>query len=418
MTRENRSRLAVWAGLVGLAMAIACLLGAPTAAPAQDLAGLARTSGPARIETGWRALTLTLPLTQPVPWRTRLMDDPHRAVIDFRTVDWTGFDPDAVTLGGAAQAIRVGDAGGGWSRMVIELDRPMGFAEAGLTSDPATGAAELRVVLRPVSDTDFAAQMAALAATDGAPTDVLRARAEPPLGQRRTVVVLDPGHGGVDPGASYEGVSEAQVVLIFALELAEDLRRTGRYDVVLTRDSDRFVSLEGRITVAHEARADVFVSLHADAVEDGQAVGATLYTLAEEATDAAGAALAERHDRDDLLGGGVDLTGTDDSVAAVLMEMARVQTGPATDRLARALVGAIRASGLRMHRHPWQQAAFSVLKSPSVPSALLEVGFLSSPHDRGRIRDVRWRQQMEAALVRGLDDWVAGEVAQQGLRLR
>ena len=372
MTRENRSRLAVWAGLVGLAMAIACLLGAPTAAPAQDLAGLARTSGPARIETGWRALTLTLPLTQPVPWRTRLMDDPHRAVIDFRTVDWTGFDPDAVTLGGAAQAIRVGDAGGGWSRMVIELDRPMGFAEAGLTSDPATGAAELRVVLRPVSDTDFAAQMAALAATDGAPTDVLRARAEPPLGQRRTVVVLDPGHGGVDPGASYEGVSEAQVVLIFALELAEDLRRTGRYDVVLTRDSDRFVSLEGRITVAHEARADVFVSLHADAVEDGQAVGATLYTLAEEATDAAGAALAERHDRDDLLGGGVDLTGTDDSVAAVLMEMARVQTGPATDRLARALVGAIRASGLRMHRHPWQQAAFSVLKSPSVPSALLE----------------------------------------------
>ena len=418
MTRENRSRLAVWAGLVGLAMAIACLLGAPTAPPAQDLAGLARTSGPARIETGWRALTLTLPLTQPVPWRTRLMDDPHRAVIDFRTVDWTGFDPDAVTLGGAAQAIRVGDAGGGWSRMVIELDRPMGFAEAGLTSDPATGAAELRVVLRPVSDTDFAAQMAALAATDGAPTDVLRARAEPPLGQRRTVVVLDPGHGGVDPGASYEGVSEAQVVLIFALELAEDLRRTGRYDVVLTRDSDRFVSLEGRITVAHEARADVFVSLHADAVEDGQAVGATLYTLAEEATDAAGAALAERHDRDDLLGGGVDLTGTDDSVAAVLMEMARVQTGPATDRLARALVGAIRASGLRMHRHPWQQAAFSVLKSPSVPSALLEVGFLSSPHDRGRIRDVRWRQQMEAALVRGLDDWVAGEVAQQGLRLR
>ncbi|HPD93834.1 MAG TPA: N-acetylmuramoyl-L-alanine amidase, partial [Pararhodobacter sp.] len=108
----------------------------------------------------------------------------------------------------------------------------------------------------------------------------------------------------------------------------------------------------------------------------------------------------------------------DDSVAAVLMEMARVQTGPPTDRLARALVGAIRASGLRMHRHPWQQAAFSVLKSPSVPSALLEVGFLSSPHDRGRIRDVRWRQQMEAALVRGLDDWVAGEVAQQGLRLR
>ena len=159
MTRENRFRFAIWAGLLGLILAVACLVGAPVRA--QDLSALARTAGPAQVQAGWRSLTLTLPLTQPVPWRTRLIADPPRALIDFRTVDWTGFDPAAVPLEGAVQAIRVGDAGGGWSRMVIELDRPMGFSEAGLTSDPATGAAELRVVLRPVSETDFAAQMAA-----------------------------------------------------------------------------------------------------------------------------------------------------------------------------------------------------------------------------------------------------------------
>lgn len=162
----------------------------------------------------------------------------------------------------------------------------------------------------------------------------------------------------------------------------------------------------------------LILSLHADSLQDGQAVGATLYTLAEGATDAASAALAERHDRDDLMGGGVDLSGTDDTVANVLMDLARVETQPATDRLARALVGAISAADLRMHRHPWQQAAFSVLKSPSVPSALLELGFISSDQDRDRLRDRRWRVQMERALIAGLDAWVEGEVAQQALRLR
>ena len=104
---------------------------------------------------------------------------------------------------------------------------------------------------------------------------------------------------------------------------------------------------------------------------------------------------------------------SDDAVAGVLMAMARTETRPVTDRLARALVGAIRGADLRMHRHPWQQAAFSVLKSPSVPSVLLEVGFLSSDRDRARLRDRQWRGRMIAALIGGLDAWVEGEAALQ-----
>ena len=385
---------------------------------AQDLGARARVAGPLEVVEGWRDLTLGLPLSQPVPWRTRLLTDPPRAVIDFRTVDWTGFDAATVAPAGALASVRVGEAGGGWSRMVLDLTRPMGFAEAGMTTDAVTGAARLGLRLAPLSDEDFAAQAAALAATDGLGGDDASGPERLPLGQRPALVVLDPGHGGVDPGAIHEGLSEAQVILTFARELAEVLRRSGRYEVVMTRDSDSFVSLEGRITVAHSAGADLFLSLHADALDDGEATGATLYTLAAEATDAASAALAERHDRDDLLAGGVDLRGTDDSVAGVLMQLARQETGPATERLARALVESIRAGDLRMHRHPWQQAAFSVLKSPSVPSALLEIGFLSSARDRTRLNDPRWRARMAQAVLAGLDAWVEGEVVQHGLRLR
>lgn len=403
--------------LAGL-LALVVLVAAP-ATRAQDFGALARLAGMPTVEAGWRSLSLGVPLTQPVPWRTRLMTDPPRAVVDFRTLDWTGFDAEALALPAAARALRVGNAGGGWSRLIVELARPMGFAEAGMVTDAEAGTATLSIRLVPVSEAEFARQAAALAAGDAPDpaADGISAPQRPPLGQRATVVVLDPGHGGVDPGAIHGNVSEAAIMLTFARELAEVLRRTGRYEVVMTRDGDTFVSLEGRITVAHSAQADLFLSLHADALEDGEAVGATVYTLSEEASDEASAVLAERHDRDDLLGG-VDLSGTDDGVATVLMDLARARTGPATDQLARLLVAAIREADLPMHRHPWQQAAFSVLKSPSVPSALIEVGFLSSDRDRARLQDRRWRARMTRALLRGIDAWVAEEGARQTLSRR
>ncbi|MCK7475776.1 MAG: N-acetylmuramoyl-L-alanine amidase [Rhodopseudomonas palustris] len=204
-------------------------------------------------------------------------------------------------------------------------------------------------------------------------------------------VVLDPGHGGIDPGAgTREGINEARLMPTFARELKEALLRDGTFRVAMTREEDVFVPLETRITLAREAGGQVFVSLHADAIAEGEAVGATLYTLADEASDAAAAALAERHDRDDLLFG-VDLTGHDDLVATVLMDMARAETGPRNERLALALEAAIKGRGLTMHRHPRQAAGFSVLKSPDLPSILVETGFMSSDADLARLRDPAWR---------------------------
>jgi len=223
-------------------------------------------------------------------------------------------------------------------------------------------------------------------------------------------VVLDPGHGGIDPGAEKDGQTEARLMLTFARELKEALLRDGRFKVVMTRDDDVFVPLETRMTIARAAGADVFLSLHADALAEGEAQGATVYTLADEASDAAAQALAERHDRDDLLAG-LDLSAQDDLVVTVLMDMARTETQPRVDRLAAALVGAIKGAELRMHRHPHQEGGFSVLKSPDIPSALVEVGFLSSARDLKRLTDPDWRARMVTALVAGLGAWAEEDAA-------
>jgi N-acetylmuramoyl-L-alanine amidase len=184
--------------------------------------------------------------------------------------------------------------------------------------------------------------------------------------------------------------------------------------VVLTRDEDVFVPLEARISIARAAGAHVLISLHADALAEGQASGATLYTLSDEASDKATAKLAERHDRDDLLAG-VDLTEQDDLVAQVLMDMARTETAPRTDRLAGALETAIKAEELTMHRHPRQAGGFSVLKSPDVPSVLVELGFLSSARDLRRLTDPEWQAKMARAIRAGVTAWAAEDAALSAL---
>ena len=204
-------------------------------------------------------------------------------------------------------------------------------------------------------------------------------------------------------------------MLTFARELKELLLRDGRFKVVMTRDEDSFVPLETRISIARKAGAHLFISLHADVLAEGEAQGATIYTLSDEATDEAAEALAERHGRDDLLAG-IDLTEQDDLVATVLMDMARTETRPRTARLALALETAIKAGDLRMHRHPRQEAGFSVLKSPDIPSVLLEVGFLSSARDLKRLSDPKWRARMAEAVRQGILAWTAEDLAMRALR--
>lgn len=380
---------------------IALLLAMALPAVAEDLSALAKVN-PLRsgiIATGDGGLELRIALSQPVPWRVRMMDNPPRLVIDTREVDWRGVEALAVVRPGAS--LRAGAFRPGWSRLVLELDRPLKVVRAEM---PTASETRIDLMLEPTDAASFAAEAARPDLPDWALPEAAKLMAPVPAGAGPLVVVLDPGHGGIDPGAEREGQSEAKLMLTFARELKEALIRDGRFRVVLTRDEDIFVPLETRTSIAREAKADVFLSLHADALAEGDAQGATVYTLAADASDEASAALAERHDRDDLLAG-VDLSAQDDLVAEVLMDMARTETAPRTERLAEALVAAIRGAKVRMHRHPHQTGGFSVLKSPDIPAALLEVGFLSSDRDFKRLSDPAWRATLAGAVLAALVAW-------------
>ena len=393
--------------------AVAAVWVALCSAFAQDLTALARLDPQSSFigDTG-QGIAVSLALSQPVPWRLRVLENPPRLVLDVREVDWTGI-AEVPRASVRVTDLRAGVFRPGWSRLVLELNGPFLVDQAEMRT--ADGAARLMLRLEPASPDDFAAKAAIPEPKDWAPPKA----ADLPTPERRgdgpSVVVLDPGHGGIDPGAEREGLSEADLMLTFARELKETLLRAGGFTVVLTRNEDVFVPLETRISIARAAGATVFLSLHADALAEGEAVGATLYTLAADASDAAAATLAERHDRDDLLSG-VDLTGQGDLVAEVLMDMARTETMPRTQLLAETLRMAMESAGLKMHRLPLQQAGFSVLKSPEIPSVLIELGFMSSPGDLARLRDPDWRAKMAQAIVAGLQSWSVADAALQQLR--
>jgi len=411
------------AGLILAALLLASVgPGAEAQAQSQEqgFSGLARIDPDASFVTDSRTgVEIGLSLSQGVPWRVFTLADPPRLVLDFREVDWTGLDTSTLDRSERISGIRVGGFRPGWSRLVADLAQPLAIDQAGLRVDPETGAARLGLRLSRTSRGEFEAGA-------GAPhdprwdlppaADLPRPPGRPEPGAPLTVV-LDPGHGGIDPGAEEGGVTESRLMLTMALEIREALLRTGEFRVVLTREADNFVSLERRVAIAHQAGADVFISLHADSLAQGVARGTTIYTLAETASDAASAALAERHDRDDMLAG-VDLTGSEDELAGVLMDLARLETAPRSDALARALADGIGNATGHLNSHARRHAGFSVLKAADVPSVLIEAGFLSTPRDRKRLTDPLWRAGFVAGLRDGLQAWALEDAAEAELRRR
>ncbi|MFD2741294.1 N-acetylmuramoyl-L-alanine amidase [Sulfitobacter aestuarii] len=372
---------------------------------AQDLTALARVDAQeSRISDHWFGRSsLRIALSQGVPFRVFLLDEPARLVVDFREADWTGIAAgDLLAEPGRVRAVRFGAFQPGWSRLVADLAEPMLPQEIGMPVAEDGSGAMLEIDLKPVDAEEFAA-----AAGTPRDPDWTVALTAPPRkaapGEERFVVVLDAGHGGIDPGAEREGVAEKDLMLSFARALRDALLRAG-VEVVLTRDDDIFVALETRVALAHQAEGDVFISLHADSLDQGGANGATIYALSDEASDAATAHLAARHNRSDIIAG-ADLTGSDDQVAGILLDLARQETEPRSTALAQTLVEAMTAAGGPMNRRPLRKAGFSVLKSADIPSVLVEVGFLSSKRDLANLRDPIWRAGMVGAMAEALLAW-------------
>lgn len=348
-------------------------------------------------------IEVELALSQVVPYRVFILDAPRRLIVDFREVDWSGASRAALLNADGAADLRFGGFRPGWSRLVIDLASPLTVQQAGMRVDTATGAAVLTVQMTATNAEQFAAAA-------GAPDDPVwgaletQVPAVEPDISGALVVVIDPGHGGIDPGAQRGGIKEADLMLTLAREVEDALRRSGQVIPVLTREADVFVPLQARITHAHRVGADLFISLHADALSEGQATGATVYTLSEEASDFASEQMAERLGRDDLLAG-VDLSGQDDRIATALMELARLETEPRTQRLGAALIAGLEAQGARMNSRPLRFAEIAVLKSADIPSVLIEVGFMSNDQDLADLQNEEVRKRIVAGILQGVLLW-------------
>ena len=219
-------------------------------------------------------------------------------------------------------------------------------------------------------------------------------------------VVIDPGHGGVDPGAQVKTIREADLMLSLAKVVVEAIKRLDNTTVILTRTSDEFTSLDKRLMLAVRAGADLFISLHADTVKKGKASGSTVYTLSQEASDQASARLASRHGGDELISG-LDLTGAETAVTSALMGLLRRENTVRSVAFSESILKNLENFSIKLNPTPLRKANFSVLKLPSVPSILIETGFMSTSSDLKNLQDRDWAEKFALAISSGILEWVA-----------
>lgn len=349
-------------------------------------------------------LRLVLRLSEETAFTAFTLDDPERLVIDLPLVRWPVARPDPPD---GVTALRYGTFSPTRSRLILDLSRPFAidraFTEAGRGQEPA-------LLILDLSRTSEEAFGRMAGAPPAARWSGIRPT-PPPAPAGALVVAIDPGHGGIDPGASAGGLDEKDLVLEIARILANRLSETPGYAAVMTRTGDEFVPLDERVHRAHAAGAHVFLSLHADSVEAGSASGVSIYTLNAAGTDQASENFAARENRADLLAG-ADLSGEADDVARLLIELSQRGTGSESRKLARHLIDALSDQVQLLGSRPRREANFRVLKAPDMPSVLLELGFLDDLTDRERLTDPDWRERFALAVVEGLQAW--REVASAG----
>lgn len=353
---------------------------------------------------------VVLDLSETPGYRVFTLADPYRVVLDLTEVDWRLPAGRAAAGKGLVQAMRYGLFTVGTSRLVLDVTGPVGIRHLELLPPSAEKPARLILDLAPTDERAFREALAAggiVSTATPAPALAPAALALPPVKPRRAgkpVIAIDPGHGGVDPGAvGVSGTFEKTLTLAMARELKAQLEATGRYDVVLTRATDVFVRLRDRIAIARAAGADVFLSLHADAHGTRDMRGASVYTLSEQASDAEAAALAAKENKADLIAG-IDLSNENEVVTNILIDLAQRETKNLSARLAAMLVRELKRGTLLL-RNSHRFAGFAVLKAPDVPSVLIELGYLSSPQDEALLRSPEHRAKLAAAIVNALQSY-------------
>tara|TARA_Y100000385_G_scaffold103835_1_gene107431 strand:- start:234 stop:1439 length:1206 start_codon:yes stop_codon:yes gene_type:complete len=348
-------------------------------------------------------LEINLSLSQGVPYKMSFSEDPISLNIDFNVVSFDEVGSQKINQSKNIKLIKLEELGSKWSRVSIQLKDYWDIENTEMRIDPNDNSALISILLKSISKDVFKSKNAN--AKNFLKSENLKELEKSAVSENKEfVVVLDPGHGGKDPGAEAGGYRESNIMLELAAAVKESLIRNTEFKVILTRNEDIFLSLEDRITIAAKSGADLFISLHADAVIEGEASGTTVYLLSENATDKMSAQLASRHDRSEILRG-VDLSGLDSQVASVLIDMARQETKPRNEAVASFILEVFREKITELSSQPLRYAAFSVLKSPDIPSILIEAGFMSTSSNLKNLTTPSWRAGFADALAEAISRW-------------
>ncbi|HSI42639.1 MAG TPA: N-acetylmuramoyl-L-alanine amidase [Xanthobacteraceae bacterium] len=388
-----------WRALMLAALLTLAAVPAPAGEPVPAVATDARLVG-----DGERT-RLVVDLSRVVTLDAFTLADPYRVVVDIPDIAFSLPAATGQEGRGLVSAYRFGLFAPRRGRLVIDANAPVAIDRA--------------FVLEPIDDqparlvidlvrTDRATFLKSASVPVRRPDPVA---AVPPAARHaaatdpRPMIVIDPGHGGVDSGAvnSAAGITEKVVVLGIARELRDRLAATGRYQTALTREDDSFVPLGERVRIARDRHAELFISLHADSLSgrDTDVRGATIYTLADHASDAEAQRLADDENKADLISG-LNLSEEPTDVADILFDLAQRETRNFSAQFARTLAGQV-SSAARMHKSPLKSAGFKVLRAPDVPSVLFELGYLSSRKDLELMTSAAWRSKVTEAMVEAID---------------
>jgi N-acetylmuramoyl-L-alanine amidase len=350
---------------------------------------------------------LIFELSAPLNAAAFVLADPERVVVDLPQTDFA-LDPETGKPGHSQlrrtsliTAFRFGQLEPGKSRIVIDLGGPARIIRAACEKSETDGRTRLIIEL---AKTDLASFQSAVRAARAQLAAVAPPKKEqkPEAAASRPVIMLDPGHGGIDKGAMVKGLIEKDLVFEFAKAVAAKLEADGRFAVVMTRYDDSFVSLAERVRLARDGHAALFVSIHADTLsEEADVSGATVYTLSDRASDAEAARVAEKENQADLAAG-LDAIGDSSEVSDILFDLARRETRVYSHWFAHTLTNYWQVAG-RLNKNPRRSARFRVLKAPDVPSVLLELGYLSNEKDGQALNSPPWREKAASQVAKAIE---------------
>ena len=356
-----------------------------------------------------------LDLNRKIEFAAFTLGDPYRVIVDLPEV---AFDlPAAAGRGGRGlvSAYRYGLFAPSRTRIVLDATGPVAIDKAFVLGELEDQPARLVVDLVRTDRATFIKNAAVEKQTESiaspAPSARKTDRETPTARDGLPVIVIDPGHGGLDTGAiAPSGEEEKTIALAVALRLRKKLELSGRFRVVLTRSDDTFIPLTERLRVARSNQAALMLSIHADSISrnEGEARGASIYTVSHKASDKEAARLADKENKADLIAG-IDLSGQNNDVVGILYDLTHRETKNFSGQFARTLAAEIKSAAL-LNRDPLRSAGFIVLKAPDVPSVLLELGFLSNPEDVKMLVSEAWRDKVADAMAGAVAAFFANRV--------